>query len=42
MAILKQASTQVGLGAEAVFIASNGAEYAGYRDFYRTAPLALR
>jgi hypothetical protein len=25
-----------------VFIASTGAEYAGYRDFYRTAPLALR
>jgi phosphonate transport system substrate-binding protein len=40
--ILQQASQQVGLTAEAYFIASDGAEYASYRDFYRTAPPALR
>jgi phosphonate transport system substrate-binding protein len=40
--ILQQASTQVGLTAEAYFIASDGGEYASYRDFYRTAPVALR
>jgi phosphonate transport system substrate-binding protein len=40
--ILQQASAQVGLTAEAYFVASDGSEYAGYREFYRTAPLALR
>ena len=40
--VLQQASTNVGLTAEAYFIASDGSEYAGYRDFYRTAPVALR
>ena len=40
--ILQQASVQVGLSAEAYFIASDGSEYAPYRDFYRGAPLALR
>jgi phosphonate transport system substrate-binding protein len=40
--ILQQASQQVGLTSEAYFIASDGAEYASYRDFYRTAPPALR
>jgi phosphonate transport system substrate-binding protein len=41
-AILEQASAQVGLTAEAFFITSDGSEYAAYRDFYRTAPAALR
>jgi phosphonate transport system substrate-binding protein len=40
--ILQLASAQVGLSAEAYFIASDGSEYAPYRDFYRTAPLVLR
>jgi phosphonate transport system substrate-binding protein len=40
--VLQQASANVGLGAEAYFIASDGSEYAGYRDFYRSAPVALR
>ena len=40
--ILQQASAQVGLTAEAAFIASDGSEYGSYRDFYRTAPAALR
>jgi phosphonate transport system substrate-binding protein len=41
-AVLKQASSQVGLTAEAVFVASNGSEYSGYREFYRNAPASLR
>ncbi|MEH0167327.1 phosphate/phosphite/phosphonate ABC transporter substrate-binding protein [Paucibacter sp. JuS9] len=41
-AILEQASQQVGLGAEAYFISSDGAEYGAYRDFYRSAPAQLR
>ncbi len=40
--ILQQASAQAGLTAEAHFIASDGSEYASYRDFYRSAPVALR
>jgi phosphonate transport system substrate-binding protein len=40
--ILQQASAQVGLTADAHFIASDGSEYASYRDFYRNAPVALR
>lgn len=40
--ILQQASAHVGLTAEAYFIASDGSEYAAYRDFYRTAPVSLR
>jgi len=40
--ILQAASAQAGLTAEAYFIASDGSEYASYRDFYRTAPMALR
>lgn len=40
--VLQKASEQVGLTAEAYFIASDGAEYAAYREFYRTAPPALR
>lgn len=40
--ILQLASTQVGLTAEAHFIASDGSEYGSCRDFYRSAPLALR
>lgn len=40
--ILQKASEQVGLSAEAHFIASDGSEYNSYRDFYRTAPPSLR
>ena len=40
--ILQQASMQVGLTAEAYFIASDGAEYGAMREFYRTAPVNLR
>ncbi|OYU93044.1 MAG: ABC transporter substrate-binding protein [Burkholderiales bacterium PBB5] len=40
--ILEKASQQVGLTAEAYFIPSDGSEYTAYRDFYRTAPPALR
>lgn len=40
--ILEKASQQVGLSAEAYFIASDGSEYGAYRDFYRSAPPALR
>lgn len=40
--VLAQASAQVGLGSEAHFIASDGSEYGAYRDFYRSAPPALR
>ena len=40
--VLHQASQQVGLTGDAYFVPSNGSEYAGYRDFYRTAPASLR
>lgn len=40
--ILAQASQAVGLGSEAYFIAATGADYASYRRFYQTAPVALR
>ena len=40
--ILEKASQQVGLTDEASFIASDGSEYVAYRDFYRSAPPALR
>ena len=40
--ILEQASAQVGLSAEAYFLPSDGSEYGAYRDFYRSAPPALR
>jgi phosphonate transport system substrate-binding protein len=40
--VLLQASAQVGLTADALFVASDGSEYAGYRDFYRNAPPSLR
>jgi phosphonate transport system substrate-binding protein len=40
--ILHQASTQVGLTADAYFIASDGSEYGSYRRFYQTAPASLR
>jgi phosphonate transport system substrate-binding protein len=40
--ILHQASQAVGLSADAYFVPSSGAEYAGYRKFYQTAPVALR
>ena len=40
--VLAQASAQVGLTSEAFFVASDGSEYATYRDFYRSAPASLR
>ena len=40
--VLHQASLQVGLTADAYFVPSSGSEYGTYRDFYRTAPAALR
>ena len=40
--VLHQASQQVGLTGDAFFVPSNGSEYGTYRDFYRTAPAALR
>jgi len=40
--ILAQASKLVGLAADAGFVASDGSEYAAYRDFYRSAPLQVR
>lgn len=40
--ILEKASQQVGLTAEAYFVASDGTEYGAYRDFFRTAPPSLR
>jgi phosphonate transport system substrate-binding protein len=40
--VLHQASQQVGLTGDAFFVPSNGSEYSAYRDFYRTAPPALR
>ncbi|GAB3359620.1 MULTISPECIES: phosphate/phosphite/phosphonate ABC transporter substrate-binding protein [Giesbergeria] len=40
--ILQKVSEQVGLSDQAYFIPSDGSEYAPYRDFYRTAPAALR
>jgi phosphonate transport system substrate-binding protein len=40
--ILHAASTKVGLTTDAYFIPSSGAEYSAYRQFYLTAPEALR
>lgn len=40
--ILQQASKLVGLDKADGFVASNGSEYAGYREFYRTAPPQVR
>jgi len=40
--VLQLASEQVGLSVDAHFIASDGGEYATYRDFYRSAPVSLR
>ena len=40
--ILERASQLIGLTAEAYFIGSDGSEYGAYRDFYRSAPAALR
>ena len=40
--ILHQASAQVGLTADAYFIASDGSEYGSYRRFYQSAPASLR
>lgn len=40
--VLHAASKEVGLGADASFIPSDGSEYDAYRMFYRTAPAQLR
>lgn len=40
--ILDRTAKLVGLPEDAVFIASDGNEYAPYRDFYRTAPPQVR
>ncbi len=40
--ILQQASRLVGLASADGFVASNGGEYAGYREFYRSAPPQVR
>jgi phosphonate transport system substrate-binding protein len=40
--ILRTASKAVGMPSEAVFVASDGSEYAAYRRFYQTAPASLR
>jgi len=39
--ILHQASKEIGLPADAYFIPATGADYAAYRRFYQTAPVAL-
>lgn len=40
--ILHEASTKVGLTADAYFIPATGAEYSAYRQFYQTAPESLQ
>ncbi len=40
--ILASGAKRVGLPADAVFVASDGQEYASYRRFYQSAPAALR
>lgn len=40
--ILASVNKLIGLPADAVFIASDGKEYAAYRRFYQTAPASLR
>ena len=39
--ILRQVSKEVGLPADAYFIAASGADYAAYRRFFQSAPAAL-
>jgi phosphonate transport system substrate-binding protein len=39
--ILHRASKEVGLPNDAYFIAATGADYASYRRFFQTAPIAL-
>lgn len=39
--ILHQASKEVGLAADAYFVAASGADYAAYRRFYQSAPTSL-
>ena len=39
--ILHQVSKEIGLPADAYFIAATGADYAAYRRFYQSAPLSL-
>lgn len=40
--VLRKTAAAVGLPDNAVFISSNGSEYASYRKFYQTAPPQLR
>lgn len=40
--ILASVNKLIGLPADAVFVASDGREYAAYRRFYQTAPASLR
>ena len=40
--ILASANKLIGLPPDAVFIASDGSEYAAYRRFYQSAPVSLR
>lgn len=40
--VLASASELVKLSATTAFVASNGSEYASYRNFYQTAPASLR
>lgn len=39
--ILHQVSKEIGLPADAYFIAATGADYAAYRRFYQSAPISL-
>jgi phosphonate transport system substrate-binding protein len=41
-AVLEQAARLAGMDGAAYFMASDGSEYAPYRDFYRNAPAQLR
>lgn len=40
--IIHKASQEVGLGADAYFIPAGGGDYASYRRFYQSAPVAVR
>ncbi len=40
--VLHKASQEVGLGVDAYFIPASGVDYAAYRKFYQSAPVALR
>ena len=40
--VLAQASSVIGLPQDTRFVPASGADYAAYRRFYQSAPLALR